>query len=108
MRAVGKTPTGEDIRAGKTAALVHDIEHSPFSHALEGILADRNHEEWTVDIITSYRIMSATLFGMVGSIFRICQAVSDPVRSVAGQRMIRYRVYIPDEACRMELADRSK
>ncbi|WP_227002722.1 HD domain-containing protein [Salicibibacter kimchii] len=33
------------------AALLHDIGHSPFSHALEDV-TNVNHEKWTVHIIT--------------------------------------------------------
>ncbi len=34
--------------AVKLAALVHDLGHSPFSHALEGCILPENHEELTV------------------------------------------------------------
>src|SRR6186713_3456949 len=36
----------EEQQAAKIAILLHDIGHGPFSHALEGVLAEgRNHEE---------------------------------------------------------------
>lgn len=49
----GSPLSDEELLIGTCAALLHDIGHSPFSHALEGVLGKKHHEEWTQDIILS-------------------------------------------------------
>lgn len=49
----GSPLSEEEMLVGTCAALLHDIGHSPFSHALEGILGKKHHEEWTQAIILS-------------------------------------------------------
>lgn len=40
----------KDKNLAMLIALLHDVGHGPFSHAFEGI-SDKNHEEWTKEII---------------------------------------------------------
>lgn len=55
----GTPLSDEELLVGTCAALLHDIGHSPFSHALEGVLGKKHHEEWTQEIILS----PETVFG---------------------------------------------
>ena len=49
----GEGLSEEELLVGTCAALLHDIGHGPFSHALEGILGTKHHEDWTQAIILS-------------------------------------------------------
>lgn len=49
----GSALTDEELLVGTCAALLHDVGHAPFSHALEGVLGKNHHEEWTQAIILS-------------------------------------------------------
>lgn len=53
LESIGKCTDLGDVQAGKFAALLHDVGHGPFSHALEGKLTNKKHEEWTLQAITS-------------------------------------------------------
>jgi len=44
--------SSEDRAAAQAAALLHDIGHGPFSHAMESVLGF-HHEDWTVRAVTS-------------------------------------------------------
>lgn len=50
----GTPLTEEEHLVGSCAALLHDVGHGPFSHALEGVLVPhKHHEKWTQEIILS-------------------------------------------------------
>lgn len=42
----------EDVFLVSATALLHDLGHGPFSHALESLWR-QNHEQWTIQVITS-------------------------------------------------------
>jgi uncharacterized protein len=44
--------SSEDRAAAQAAALLHDVGHGPFSHAMEKVLGF-HHEAWTVQIVNS-------------------------------------------------------
>jgi hypothetical protein len=44
LRSKGNEITDEEAQAVVLAILMHDVGHGPFSHALEGLLADMEHE----------------------------------------------------------------
>jgi uncharacterized protein len=39
-----------DIKIARLAALLHDVGHYPFSHALDGVIPDR-HENYSISLI---------------------------------------------------------
>ncbi|MHA1212195.1 MAG: HD domain-containing protein [Candidatus Heimdallarchaeota archaeon] len=68
--------TSEDIKVTKTAALLHDIGHGPFSHTFEALLhrVNKNHEDlsrWLIqkseiaDILKKYNISVETVCGLI-------------------------------------------
>ncbi|MBY5958355.1 HD domain-containing protein [Membranicola marinus] len=51
LRGKGISITEEEARAACTAILLHDIGHGPFSHALEGTLIRKSHEDLSLEIM---------------------------------------------------------
>jgi len=52
LREIGFPLNEEQLLVGKISALLHDIGHGPFSHALEGFLVEgRKHEYWSCEIL---------------------------------------------------------
>jgi len=50
---VGQPLDADELQVGICAALLHDVGHAPFSHALEQALGTGDHEEWTRRIVRS-------------------------------------------------------
>lgn len=53
LRGKGISISDDEARAACAAVLLHDIGHGPFSHALEGKLLDKPHEELSLEIMHS-------------------------------------------------------
>lgn len=57
-----------DLLAGLAAALLHDIGHGPFSHVLERVITpEKDHEEWTHEIILGATEVHEALAGIDAS-----------------------------------------
>lgn len=62
MEAIG-VPLDDEVRTvAQCAALLHDIGHGPFSHALEGHLSPgRRHETWSTEVVLGDTAVHRTL-----------------------------------------------
>ncbi|MEZ0537236.1 HD domain-containing protein [Caldicellulosiruptoraceae bacterium PP1] len=66
------------------SALLHDIGHGPFSHAIEKVI-DRNHEEWTKEIIEGDTEINKVLRGVDANFPKY---ISDIISKVSSKKLI--------------------
>lgn len=78
---LGTPLSEEELLVGTLAALLHDIGHGPFSHALEGVLVpQKRHEEWTQEVILSDET------AVRRSLDQIDRSLAERVADVIGKR----------------------
>jgi len=70
LRSKGVHISNEESKASSIAILLHDIGHGPYSHALEGLIVRKNHEEISLQIMEKIGLELGEDFSLAINIFK--------------------------------------